>query len=103
MMKKEMRITKRTQLTPWEKLQSDRLSAERRSEAAVQRLNDNFAYIQDNVGKLILSGAGSYLSPVGTTLIPHLWGIVKPVLLTWGISKMQSLLLGILFGKKKRK
>jgi hypothetical protein len=98
-----MRTTKRTRLTPWEKLQSDRLSAERRSEAAVERLSNNIAYLQDNAGKLILSGAGSYLSPVGTALMPHLWGIVKPVLLTWGISKIQSLLLGILFGKKKKK
>jgi hypothetical protein len=103
MMKKRMRTTKRTQLTPWEKLQSDRLSAERRSEVAMQRLNDNLAYIQDNAGKLILSGIGSYLSPVATTLIPHLWGIAKPALLTWGAGKMQSLLLSLLFSKKKKK
>ncbi|MDR1201056.1 MAG: hypothetical protein LBL58_05410 [Tannerellaceae bacterium] len=96
-------IVKRTQLTPWEKLQSDKLSAKRRSEEAAQRINDNFAYMQDNIGKLMLSGISSYLSPIGTTLMPHLWGMVRPALLTWGIGKMQSLLLGILFGKKKKK
>jgi len=126
---------KRMQQTPLEKLQSDKLYAKIRSEEAVQRLDDNFAYIQDNSGKLILSGIGSYLFPgskagkdenedasdallpafiktkpgindvlaIGATIMPHLWGIAKPVLLTWGIGKIQSLLLGNLFGKKKKK
>lgn len=93
----------RARLTPWEKLRSDKLSAKRRNEKAAQRLNDNFAYIQDNAGKLMLSGIVSYLPPVVTTFIPHLWGIAKPALLAWGAGKMQSLLLRILFGKKKEK
>lgn len=126
---------KRMQLTPLEKLQSDKLYAKIRSEEAAQRLDNNFTYIQDNTGKFILSGISSYLFPgnkakkedndedsdsllpalikrkpgindaltIGTTIIPHLWGIAKPVLLTWGIGKMQSLLLDKLFGKKKKK
>jgi hypothetical protein len=96
-------IAKRTRLTPWEKLQSGKQSAKRRNEEAAQRLNENFFYIQDNAGRLVLSGIGSYLPPVAATFIPHLWGIAKPALLAWGAGKMQSLLLGILFGKKKKK
>ncbi|MDR1161124.1 MAG: hypothetical protein LBK45_02185 [Tannerellaceae bacterium] len=94
---------KRAPLTPWEKLQSGKQSAKRRSEAAALRLNGNFAYIQDNAGRLTLLGIGSYLPPVAVTLIPHLWGIAKPALLAWGVGKMQSILLRILFGKRKKK
>ncbi|MDR3140707.1 MAG: hypothetical protein LBU37_03125 [Tannerellaceae bacterium] len=93
---------KRARLTPWEKLQSGKRLAKRRNEEAAQRLNSNFAYIQGNAGKLMLSGIGSYLPPVATTFISHLWGIAKPALLAWGASKMQSLLLSILFGQKKK-
>jgi hypothetical protein len=100
----EMETTvERARLTPWEKLQSGKRSAKRRNEEAAQRLNENFFYIQDNAGKLVLSSIGSYLPPMATTLIPHLWGIAKPALLAWGAGKMQSLLLGILCGKKKKK
>jgi hypothetical protein len=104
MMKRKMETTsKRARLTPWEKLQSGKQSAKRRNEAAAQRLNSNFVYLQDNAGKLMLSGVGSFLPPAATTLIPHLWGIAKPALWAWGAGKMQSLLLSLLFGKKKKK
>ncbi|MDR0749656.1 MAG: hypothetical protein LBF62_08805 [Tannerellaceae bacterium] len=94
---------KKARLTPWEKLQSGKQLAKRRNKEAAQRLNDNFVYIQSNAGKLMLSGIGSYLPPVATTLIPHLWGIAKPALWAWGVSRMKSLLLNILFGQKKKK
>jgi hypothetical protein len=104
MMKKKMETTaKRARLTPWEILQYGKRSAKRRNEEAAQRLNGNFAYIQSNAGKLMLSGIGSYLPPVVTTLIPHFWGIAKPALWAWSVGRMQSLLLSILFGQKKKK
>ena len=117
-------------LTPLEKLQSDKLQAKMNGEEAARRLNENFTYIQENGGGLILSSVGSFLLSgikagknedaglpallagkpglgdalsIGSAIMPHLWGIARPVLVAWGISKLQSLLLNKLFGKKKRK
>jgi len=47
-------------------------------------------------------GFSNYLS-LGKGLLPHIWAIAKPILLTWGLGKTQSMLLGKLFGKKKKK
>lgn len=122
--------------TPLEKLQADKLCARIRCREAEQRLNENVLQIQNNSGKIILSGISTLLFPgtktekaeddsattgsllpalaktkpsfddilnIGATILPHLWGIAKPVLITWGIGKAQSLLLGKLLRKNKKK
>lgn len=38
---------------------------------------------------------------IGKSLLPVAWEIAQPLLLTWGIGKVKSLLFGA-FGKKKR-
>jgi len=96
------------------------------------KLNANCAYIQQNMGGLLVSSLTSFVfSPkkqegenltasdmpalpvgglalsdylsIGKSMLPHLWVIAKPVLISWGIGKVQSLLIHKLFGKKKMK
>ncbi|MDR0429919.1 MAG: hypothetical protein LBH58_05510 [Tannerellaceae bacterium] len=102
---------KKKKQTPLEKLQSDKLQAKMRNRKAAQRLNDNFVYIQNKGGRILFSsitssktkpGLGDVLD-IGAVILPRLWGIAKPVLLTWGIGKIQSLVLGKLLEKKKNK
>ncbi len=119
--------------TPLEKLQSDKLYAKVKSRAAAQRLNNNITYIQNNTGSILLSSAHSLLFPgakekkekvnsllhlpaltrrglsmsdvfsLGKSLLPHAWTIAKPILFTWGVGRTRSILLGRLFGWKKKK
>lgn len=58
----------------------------------------------DALPVLALNGLGisDYIS-IGRNMLPHIWAIAKPVLVTWGISKTQSFIFGKLFGRKKKK
>lgn len=60
---------------------------------------EDSSYLPAFSTKLSLS---DYLS-IGKGILPHVWNIAKPVLLTWSIGKTQSMLFRLLFGKKKGK
>ena len=116
--------------TPLEKLLSDKEQLYRRCAQQQKKLNDDFLYIQENVAGVFLHGFTSLLFP-GTTqkkatssdaiaatnnrlstsidyldlireLSPIAWDVVKPLLLTWGIKKIQSWFTGLLSQKRDR-
>lgn len=45
-------------------------------------------------------GASDYLS-IAKGMLPTVWDITRPLLLTWGIKKAQKWLIHLIFGKKK--
>lgn len=50
------------QQTPLEKLISDKERIQRQCKRQEQKLNEDFSYIQENAGSLLLSGLSSLLS-----------------------------------------
>ncbi|MCD8269860.1 MAG: hypothetical protein LUD46_16290 [Parabacteroides sp.] len=118
-------------LTPLEKLISDKKRIRRQCVLQEQKLNDDFSYIQENAGSLLLSGFTTLLFPntkskktestetatppilptvhlgisdylgIAQSLLPAAWDVAKPFLLTWGIRKAQSWFTNLLFKKKK--
>ena len=118
-------------LTPLEKLISDKERIRRQCVMQEQKLNEDFSYIQENAGSLLISGFTALLFPntrskktdtpesaaspiqpatpigfadylsIAQGLIPVAWDVVRPFLLTWGIRKAQSWFTGLLFKKKK--
>lgn len=117
--------------TPLEKLISDKKRIRRQCVLQEQKLNDDFSYIQENAGSLLLSGFTTLLFPntkskktesteaiaspiqpaaplgisdylsIAQGLLPVAWDVAKPFLLTWGIRKAQSWFTNLLFKKKK--
>ena len=118
-------------LTPLEKLISDKERIRKQCVIQEQKLNDDFSYIQENAGSLLISGFTTLLfpnskskktestetattaslpvTPIGFSdylsiaqgLLPVAWDVVRPFLLTWGIRKAQSWFTNLLFKKKK--
>jgi hypothetical protein len=118
-------------LTPLEKLISDKERIRKQCVIQEQKLNDDFSYIQENAGSLLISGfttllfpnskskktestetattASQPVTPIGFSdylsiaqgLLPVAWDVVRPFLLTWGIRKAQSWFTNLLFKKKK--
>lgn len=120
--------------TPLEKLTSEKKMIKELCRVQEEKLNTNVQYIQQNGGKLLLSGlisailpntkssdknesdqpssplsslaemalggASNILSP-GKGILPLVWGIAQPFVLTWGIKGFKKLLRGI-FVRKKR-
>ena len=119
------------QPTPLEKLISDKERIRKQCVIQEQKLNDDFSYIQENAGSLLISGfttllfpntkskktestetattASQPVTPIGFSdylsiaqgLLPVAWDVVRPFLLTWGIRKAQSWFTNLLFKKKK--
>ena len=117
--------------TPLEKLISDKERIRKQCVIQEQKLNDDFSYIQENAGSLLISGfttllfpntkskktestetattASQPVTPIGFSdylsiaqgLLPVAWDVVRPFLLTWGIRKAQSWFTNLLFKKKK--
>ena len=123
-------MTKKIQnkpLTPLEKLISDKERIRKQCVIQEQKLNDDFSYIQENAGSLLISGFTTLLFPnskskktestetattasqpvtpdylsIAQGLLPVAWDVVRPFLLTWGIRKAQSWFTNLLFKKKK--
>ena len=118
-------------LTPLEKLISDKERIRKQCVIQEQKLNDDFSYIQENAGSLLIAGfttllfpntkskktestetattASQPVTPIGFSdylsiaqgLLPVAWDVVRPFLLTWGIRKAQSWFTNLLFKKKK--
>ena len=118
-------------LTPLEKLISDKERIRKQCVIQEQKLNDDFSYIQENAGSLLISDfttllfpntkskktestetattASQPVTPIGFSdylsiaqgLLPVAWDVVRPFLLTWGIRKAQSWFTNLLFKKKK--
>ncbi len=118
-------------LSPLEKLISDKERIRKQCVIQEQKLNDDFSYIQENAGSLLISGfttllfpnskskktestetattASQPVTPIGFSdylsiaqgLLPVAWDVVRPFLLTWGIRKAQSWFTNLLFKKKK--
>ncbi len=116
--------------TPIEKLLSEKEQLRERCTLQQKKLNDDFLYVQKNAARLLLSGFTTLLFPdadrkkatqsspatkvnnpsstaidytsIAKELIPVAWSVAKPVLLSWGIRKVQSWFVGFLCGKKSR-
>ena len=69
------------QLTPRERLKAERLRLQQACLLQEQRLNEDFAYVQENAGSLLMSGLS--------------------MLLFWGIQKIQTWIIRKLFKKKR--
>lgn len=119
--------------TPLEKLISDKARIQQECRIRQQKINDDFSYIQENAGRLLLSGFSSLLFPgakqtnktndtssatavsgssaipmglseyvsLGKSMLPLVWDIAQPFIMTWGIKKAQKWLVNLLFKKKK--
>lgn len=118
--------------TPLEKLISDKKQIEERCHLQKKILNSDFTYIQENSTALFFSGITSLifhkskptqgttpssasdkvqpLQPLGFSdiisigkgMLPVLWDITKPLLISWGIKKAVFVFSRALLGKKKR-
>ena len=131
-------IVRNKPLTPIEILLADKIDIEEKCRVQEKKLNEDFAYIQDNATNIILSGISTLLFPsknttqqpsltgqkaalmvnsdnvedkspslsvsdyftIAKSLLPVAWGILQPIIITWGIKKAKSMLLGLLSGKK---
>lgn len=119
--------------TPQEKLISDKARIQQECQMREQKLNDDFSYIQENAGSLLLSGLSALLFPgtkqskktndnspasvtpgqsaipfglseyisLGKNMLPLVWDIAQPFIMTWGIKKAQKWLVSLLFKKKR--
>lgn len=125
-----MNQTNNNQPTPLEILISEKEQIRIKCRLQEQKLNDDFSYIQQNSGNLLLSGLSSLLFPsrksessseaaktesreespsiiLGLSdylsmvkgLLPVVWDIVRPVLITWGIARARSFFFKILHRK----
>lgn len=122
--------TPTNQQTPIEKLLSEKEELRERCVLQQKKLNDDFLYVQENAPRLLLSGFTTLLFPdanrkkasqsthtavtnnspsaaidyqgIAKELLPVAWSVAKPVLLSWGIRKIQSWVVGFLCGKKSR-
>lgn len=123
------------QPTPLEKLISDKSRILEQCKVQEQKLNEDFSYIQENAGNLLLSGLSSLLFPgnksttktntnerttsssttgqpaislgfgdylsVAKGMLPVVWDLAQPFIMTWGIKKAKKLATNLLFKKKK--
>mgnify|MGYP006909244547 CR=1 FL=1 len=90
-------------------------------------MNEDFSYIQENAGSLLLSGLSSLLFPktndkntapvtagqpsialgisdylsIAKGMIPIAWDLAQPFIMTWGIKKAKKWFSNLLFKKKK--
>lgn len=126
-----MQQTQNKPLTPLEKLISDKARIRRECAIQEQMLSDDFSYIQENAGNLLISGFTTLLFPnskskktesteavaspmqvlpslgisdylnMAQGVLPLAWDVAKPFLLTWGIKKAQRWITH-LFTKKKK-
>ena len=113
--------------TPLEKLISDKERIQRQCKRQEQKLNEDFSYIQENAGSLLLSGLSSLLFPSNKSTtktndkntapvtagqpsialgISDYLSIAKgmipqPFIMTWGIKKAKKWFSNLLFKKKK--
>lgn len=125
-----MNQTNNNQPNPLEILISEKEQIRIKCRLQEQKLNDDFSYIQQNSGNLLLSGLSSLLFPsrksessseaaktesreespsiiLGLSdylsmvkgLLPVVWDIVRPVLITWGIARARSFFFKILHRK----
>ncbi|MDR1880049.1 MAG: hypothetical protein LBQ78_03875 [Tannerellaceae bacterium] len=81
---------KKNGTTPLERLIADRARLSEECRRQERQLDDALAYMHDHSGRLLLSALSLLLSPVSSSAV---WHIAKPVLVTWGMGKAQSLLL----------
>ncbi len=116
--------------TPIEKLLSEKEELRERCALQQKKLNDDFLYVRENAPRLLLSGFTTLLFPdtdrkkasqstpatktnnsssaaidypsIAKELLPVAWSVAKPVLLSWGIRKIQGWFVGFLCGKKSR-
>ncbi|MDR1523750.1 MAG: hypothetical protein LBS79_00645 [Tannerella sp.] len=113
-------------LSPIEQLLADKTNIKAMCREQEQKLGEDFAYLRENVSGLLLSGISSLLFSSGKagkktdernesnvpfaasgylaitkSLLPVIWSIVQPMLITWGINKAKSFIFGLFSGKKK--
>lgn len=125
-----MQPVNNNQQTPLQKLISEKEEVRRKCQLKGEKLNDDFAYIQQNSGSLLLSGLSSLLFPktkgqsdsaskstaesslnqtvslelsdylsMAKGMMPVLWDIARPILITWGIARARSIFTKILHRK----
>lgn len=126
-----MQQTNNNPQTPLEKLISDKRRIRQQCVIQEQKLSDDFSYIQENAGSLLLSGVTTLLFPnskstkkecapapakndtplaslgisdylgIAQGILPMVWDVARPFMITWGIRKAQNWITHLLFKKKK--
>ena len=96
------------QQTPLEKLISDKERIQRQCKRQEQKLNEDFSYIQENAGSLLLSGLSSLLFPSNKSTTKTNDKNTAPVTagqpsIALGISDYLSIAKGMIGESKKRK
>lgn len=116
-------------LTPLEKLIFEREQITKQCRKQEEKLNGHVVYLQQNAGSLLLSGLSSLLFPktsavpvksatvqpssgnqtmtlgisdylsIAKEMMPVLWDVAKPLLVSWGVKKARTVFLG--FFRKK--
>ena len=122
-----------TKQTPLEKLLADKEQIRQQCWLQEQKLNKAFTYVQEHTGSLFLSGLSALLfsgsdaskkaktlptasdnAPtvslgfadflsIGKSMMPVIWEIVQPMLIAWGIKKVQKLIVQAFQSSKKTK
>jgi hypothetical protein len=112
------------QPTPIDKLHADKAQLKRIIKTSEQNLGKEFLYLRDNFSSLMISGFISMLSssgkskkekePLGKVLkpsdylslgkemLPIVWKIAQPFVLTWSINIAKNLMSGIFTRKRKK-
>ena len=118
-------------LTPLERLLHEKRRVTEECELRKIKLNADCAYIQAHAGSLLLSGLSSLLFSggnkkheakasanqtvsatamplgwgdllsIGKSLLPVVWEVAQPIIMTWGIQKVRKWFSRLLFPKKK--
>jgi hypothetical protein len=121
-----------TKQTPLEKLLADKELIRQQCRQQEQKLNEAFMYIQENTGSLLLSGLSALLfsgssaskkakalpasgnAPtvslgfadvlsIGKSMMPVIWEIAQPMIITWCIKKVQKIIVQTFQSSKKTK
>ena len=119
-----------TKQTPLEKLLADKEQIRQQCRLQEQKLNEAFTYVQENTGSLLLSGLSSLLfsgsgtskktkalpasgdAPtvalgfadflsIGKSMMPVIWEIAQPMIIAWGIKKVQKIITQSFQSSKK--
>lgn len=87
--------------TPMEKLAADKERVKAECALRKEKIDENFRYMRDYSGRLILSGLSSAVLPSpkqsgakaeGLGLFSLVWNITRPLLFSWGIKRVQRVI-----------
>ena len=110
----------KNKLTPIQILTCEKQKLMKQCDQQEQLIGEHITYIQQNAGSLIIKGVNSIMFPKNTPqkqsssslhnednglngyldqikgYVPMLWGVVRPILISWGMNKFRRSLITLL-------